>query len=114
MTFNNRLTETNSMDGFPDIGRGKVTGSRADNGKFRAPTLRNIKYSAPYMHDGRFKTLDDVINHYKSGGKTHQMLTRCFTRWPLTNIILKALKAFIETFNGALFIKILTFRIRLK
>lgn len=55
----------NGMDAtFTDLGRGEVTGNSNDNGKFKVPTLRNIEFSAPYMHDGRFATLDDVINHY--------------------------------------------------
>jgi cytochrome c peroxidase len=103
--FNNGLTETNSLDGFPDIGRGKVTGSRADNGKFRAPTLRNIKYSAPYMHDGRFKTLDEVINHYKSGGKNSPNADPLLHPLAIDQYYIKALKAFIETFNDTLFYK---------
>lgn len=59
---NNGLDET-----FSDLGRGGVTNNPSDNGKFKVPTLRNIAYSAPYMHDGRFATLDDVINHYSNG-----------------------------------------------
>lgn len=47
-----------------DNGLGSVSGSPTDNGKFKVPTLRNIEYSAPYMHDGRFNTLDEVIDHY--------------------------------------------------
>ncbi len=58
----------NGLDAtFTDLGRGEVTGNPYDNGKFKVPTLRNIAYSGPYMHDGRFETLDDVINHYSSG-----------------------------------------------
>lgn len=103
--FNNGLTETNSLDGFPDPGRGKVTGSRADNGKFRAPTLRNIKYSAPYMHDGRFNTIDEVINHYKSGGKNSPNADPLLHPLAIDQYYIKALKAFIETFNDTLFYK---------
>lgn len=47
-----------------DEGRYLVTGDPADMGKFRAPTLRNIEMTAPYMHDGRFFTLEEVIEHY--------------------------------------------------
>lgn len=55
----------NGLDAtFSDIGRGAVTGNSNDNGKFKVPTLRNIEFTAPYMHDGRFANLDDVINHY--------------------------------------------------
>jgi len=55
----------NGLDAtFTDLGRGAITNNAFDNGKFKVPTLRNIAYTAPYMHDGRFATLDDVINHY--------------------------------------------------
>ena len=61
----------NGLDNEPflDIGLGKITGNPNDYGKFRTPTLRNIEFSAPYMHDGRFTTLEEVIDHYNSGGK---------------------------------------------
>jgi cytochrome c peroxidase len=58
----------NGLDAVPtDLGREVVTGSTFDRGKFRSPTLRNIEVSAPYMHDGRFATLEEVIEHYSSG-----------------------------------------------
>lgn len=50
-----------------DLGRGSVTGNPLDNGKFKVPTLRNIAFSAPYMHDGRFSTLEQVVEFYNSG-----------------------------------------------
>ena len=50
-----------------DLGRETISGSSADRGKFKVPTLRNIALTAPYMHDGRFATLDEVIEHYSSG-----------------------------------------------
>jgi len=46
---------------------GGVTGDPNDNGKFRSPSLRNLAFTAPYMHDGRFETLEEVINHYSEG-----------------------------------------------
>jgi len=58
----------NGLDAtFTDIGRGAVTGLSNDNGKFKVPTLRNIAFTAPYMHDGRFTTIEEVINHYSFG-----------------------------------------------
>lgn len=58
----------NGLDAvFTDKGRGGITGNAADNGKFKVPTLRNIALTAPYMHDGRFATLDEVIEHYSTG-----------------------------------------------
>jgi cytochrome c peroxidase len=52
---------------FLDLGLGAITGDPNDNGKFKTPSLRNLKFTAPYMHDGRFATLDEVINHYSEG-----------------------------------------------
>ncbi len=50
-----------------DIGRYKITKDKKDLYLFKIPTLRNIEYSYPYMHDGRFKKLSQVLNHYSSG-----------------------------------------------
>jgi len=50
-----------------DIGREEVTGLREDRGKFKVPSLRNIAVTAPYMHDGRLSTLEEVVDHYNSG-----------------------------------------------
>jgi cytochrome c peroxidase len=50
-----------------DIGRALITGKPEDRGRFRVPSLRNIALTAPYMHDGRFDTLEQVIQHYRSG-----------------------------------------------
>ncbi len=61
---NNGLDET-----FIDLGLGAVSGYSNDNGKFRSPSLRNLAFTAPYMHDGRFATLEEVINHYSEGLK---------------------------------------------
>jgi cytochrome c peroxidase len=49
-----------------DIGRQKITGNSKDYMLFKVPTLRNIQFTFPYMHDGRFKKLTDVIKHYNS------------------------------------------------
>lgn len=58
----------NGLDAtFEDKGLGAITGNPLDDGKFKTPTLRNLAFSAPYMHDGRFKTLDEVIDHYSEG-----------------------------------------------
>ena len=48
----------------------EFTRQAADGGKFKAPTLRNIALTAPYMHDGSVKTLEDAIDHYRAGGRT--------------------------------------------
>ncbi len=61
---NNGLDET-----FKDSGRFRITNINSDMGKFKVPTLRNIELSYPYMHDGRFETLEQVLSHYSNGVK---------------------------------------------
>ena len=54
----------------PNTGLYQFTNRREDIGKFRAPTLRNVAVTAPYMHDGSIATLSEVIDHYAAGGRT--------------------------------------------
>jgi cytochrome c peroxidase len=67
-TFNNGLDE-----GFlkTDGGVGDITLRGLDLGRFKSPSLRNVALTAPYMHDGRFTTLEQVIDHYSKGVKQH-------------------------------------------
>lgn len=59
------LFHNNGLDSIPkDPGREKITGLSYDRGRLRVATLRNIALTAPYMHDGRFNTLEEVIDHY--------------------------------------------------
>jgi len=52
---------------YSDRGLGAITHSPSDDGKFKVPSLRNVAITAPYMHDGRFATLNDVLDHYSHG-----------------------------------------------
>lgn len=61
---NNGLTPSAA---YKDSGRMHITGDPADRYKFKVPSLRNLKYSRPYMHDGRFNTLTQVLDHYATG-----------------------------------------------
>jgi len=108
--FNNGLDVT-----FTDIGRGSVTGLAVDKGKFIAPTLRNITLTAPYMHDGRFKTLEEVLDHYSdhvqmsSPGLDNNLLNVTNdppfgTHIDLTAIEKKQLLAFLNTLTDSTFI----------
>ncbi len=66
--WTDNIFHNNGLDSsFEDLGLGEVTGDPLDNGKFKSPSLRNLAYTAPYMHDGRFETLEEVINHYSEG-----------------------------------------------
>jgi cytochrome c peroxidase len=75
----------NGLDSISaDLGVGAVNGDTADDGKFKTPSLRNIEMSAPYMHDGRFSTLEQVVEHYNSGIQHHRNLDDRLTTTGLT------------------------------
>lgn len=57
----------NGLDINPDSGLAAVTGNPSDMGKFKTPSLRNLVFTAPYMHDGRFQTLEEVVEFYSTG-----------------------------------------------
>ena len=83
-------------------GRAAVTGEAGDQGKFKAPSLRNIALTAPYMHDGRFKTLEEVIEHYDHGVHRSSTLDPNLAKHPpeglgLTGVEKAALVAFLKT-----------------
>jgi cytochrome c peroxidase len=62
---NNGSMFNNGLDiEFADMGFGNVTGKQEDNGRFKAPSLRNVEFTAPYMHDGRFDNLEEVLIFY--------------------------------------------------
>ena len=68
--FENDKYMNNGLDAeaaITDIGRQAVTLLSGDRAKFKVPSLRNVALTAPYMHDGRFKTLEEVIDHYNAG-----------------------------------------------
>ena len=65
----NQAFENNGIEpAGSDSGRARITGSPEDFLRFRVPSLRNVDITAPYMHDGRFNALEDVIDHYDRGG----------------------------------------------
>jgi len=70
---NNGLAVDTSLN---DIGRMKISGNSDDSLKFKVPTLRNIEFSYPYMHDGRFKNLSTVLNHYTNGVQRNNTLSK--------------------------------------
>jgi cytochrome c peroxidase len=69
---NNGLYNIDGKGGYPPSNTGvhEISGNPLDMGRFKAPTLRNIALTAPYMHDGSIATLEDVIDHYAAGGRT--------------------------------------------
>jgi cytochrome c peroxidase len=99
----------NGLDSiFTDLGLAEVTGNPSDIGKFLTPTLRNIALTAPYMHDGRFQTLEEVVEHYNTGGKASAtvdpLMKHVGTGLSLTNQEKIDLVAFLRTFTDETFI----------
>jgi cytochrome c peroxidase len=76
-TFTAPQEKNNGLDinNIADRGFGTVTNNPADNGLFKVGSLRNIELSAPYMHDGRFNSLEEVVEHYNSGVKNNPNLS---------------------------------------
>jgi cytochrome c peroxidase len=97
--LNNGLTEAEEWDDFPDLGLGGFTGNDLDKGKFRTPTLRNIEFTAPYMHDGRFETLEEVMEHYNSGGAISKGKSPLMDSIALNPIQTAAVIAFMKTLS---------------
>ncbi|MDG1816899.1 MAG: di-heme enzyme [Glaciecola sp.] len=67
----NKVTNSMQSTGYPtaDIGLEEISTLARDNGRFRAPTLRNVEVTAPYMHDGSINTLSEVLDFYAAGGR---------------------------------------------
>lgn len=89
----------NGLDAtFTDLGRATITSDANDNGKFKTPTLRNVELTYPYMHDGRFFTLNQVLDHYISGVQDSPTLDPALENGiPLTNTEKLQLIAFLKT-----------------
>ena len=101
----------NGLDAvLTDLGVGGVTGNRNDIGEFKVTSLRNIEVTAPFMHDGRFTTLEQVIEHYNSGVRNSQNLDNRLRqgngvrRLNLSNQDKIALKDFLLTLTDRTFL----------
>jgi len=100
-----KMKANNGLDiATTDAGVGGITGVSADQGTFKVPLLRNIEITAPYMHDGRFATLEEVVEHYNSGIQAHPNLSTELRapgggplRLNLSENDKKALVAFLKT-----------------
>lgn len=74
-TFTAAAAKNNGLDAVTvDAGVGAITGNANLNGAFKINSLKNVELTAPYMHDGRFTTLEQVVEHYNSGVKAHPNL----------------------------------------
>ncbi len=89
---------------YSDPGRWEVSGREEDRGKFKVPTLRNIALTAPYMHDGSLSTLEEVIDHYASGGKNHPNKAPEIRRFILSETEKEDLINFLESLTDPEFV----------
>ena len=94
----NQAFENNGIEpAGTDSGRARITGNPADYLKFRVPSLRNIDVTMPYMHDGRFQTLEQVVEHYDRGGSGVRNQSSLIQPLHLTDTEKADLIAFLRT-----------------
>jgi cytochrome c peroxidase len=86
----------------PDLGRYLITGRDEDRGAFKTPTLRNIARTSPYMHNGQFGTLREVVEWFDRGGYRHASLSRAVRPLDLSRDERRDLVAFLESLTGEL------------
>jgi cytochrome c peroxidase len=110
--FTDLSYRNNGLDEYSeDPGRDTITNNEADRGKFRVPSLRNIMFTPPYMHDGRFTRLEEVFTHYISGVKRNPVLDAVFVQpngkngLALSAAERKRIHAFLNTLSDSAFVK---------
>jgi cytochrome c peroxidase len=109
--FSSQEYMNNGLDSiYNDNGRYDVTGLESDRGAMKVTTLRNIELTAPYMHDGRFKTLEEVIDHYNEGLRYNASLDPALAMTMGTGLMLNntdkdALIAFLRTLTDSILIQ---------
>ena len=91
----------------PDLGRYTVTKDPKDWGAFKTPTLREVERTAPYMHDGSLKTLEEVVDFYDKGGRPNKNLDERMKKLNLTAVEKKDLVEFLKALSGEGWQKIL-------
>jgi cytochrome c peroxidase len=103
---NTGLYDVDGRGAYPVSDRGliDVTRRAADMGRFRAPTLRNVAVTAPFMHDGSLPTLEAAIDHYASGGKRSALRSESVRGFPLTPAERRTLVAFLEALTDRTFL----------
>lgn len=103
--FTNYNFENNGLDSiYADNGRFRLTNDSVDEALFKIPSLRNIGLTAPYMHDGRFTTLEEVIDHYNSGGQNHRNKSNLIQPLRLSQTEKTELIAFLNSLTDYSFI----------
>jgi cytochrome c peroxidase len=102
---NNGIEAVKELKDMPDLGRAMISGKPFDRGRFRIPSLRNVALTAPYMHDGRFLTLEEVVDHYAAGGNFQLNTSPNVRPLKLNDQHKAALIAFLHTLTDTSFIQ---------
>ena len=103
--FTNYSFQNNGLyQEYNDLGRARLTQDPSDVALFKVPTLRNVELTGPYMHDGSFTDLNDVIEHYNSGGSSHINKNELIKPLFLTEIEKADLLAFLTALTDQYFI----------
>ena len=103
--FTNYEFENNGLyEEYDDVGRFRFSGNEADLARFKVPGLRNIELTAPYMHDGSIESLEEVIDHYNSGGANHPHKSSLIQPLNLTEKEKQELLAFLHSLTDDSFI----------
>jgi cytochrome c peroxidase len=104
--FTNYKFENNGLyESYEDPGRYRLTLNEADRALFKIPSLRNVEKTAPYMIDGSVSTLEEVIEHYNSGGKNHPHKSPLVRPLNLTSSEKASLVAFLKTLTDDEFLQ---------
>lgn len=104
--FTNYRFENNGLyQQYSDSGRMRFTHLESDRARFKVPTLRNIAFTAPYMHDGSISSLEAVIEHYNSGGATHPNKSALIRPLQLSPQEKASLVAFLKSLSDYTFIR---------
>ncbi len=103
--FSNYAFENNGLyEQYNDEGRFRLTGKEEDRALFKVPSLRNIELTAPYMHDGYMNTLEEVVEHYQSGGKDHSNKSDLIQPLDLTESEKNDLVEFLKSLTDETFV----------
>lgn len=98
--FTNSSLQNNGLyENYLDLGHYLISADSSDIGKFKVPTLRNVEITAPYMHDGSFETLEEVIAHYEKGGERHPNKSELIKPFTLTPSEKEDLISFLKSLS---------------
>ena len=101
---NNTYINNGSHSTYADTGRARITLRHNDHGKFRVPSLRNCQVTAPYMHDGSYQSLEEVLDQYQQGGSGHWNQHNTIEQISLTDSDKKDLIAFLKSLTDTNFL----------